>query len=210
MPLLRWWWFKRRASRPVAPVLSCSPNAVRGRLTRTTAGWPAAGAGRPSGPTTAITSACSSTSCGRRRGTQSSGATHVSGYWRPRRQDRLEEQRAILDTLVEANAEDQARIAMDAPVLQATGQLLADTEVALQEAREDYERVAPATAPPISPETAPATAPATAPETAPATAPDDAAAGPPEATRTDRRDRDRDPPRDRSRSRERRDRRRRG
>ena len=210
MPLLRWWWFKRRASRPVAPVLSCSPNAVRGRLARTTAGWPAAGAGRPSGPTTAITSACSSTSCGRRRGTQSSGATHVSGYWRPRRQDRLEEQRAILDTLVEANAEDQARIAMDAPVLQATGQLLADTEVALQEAREDYERVAPATAPPISPETAPATAPATAPETAPATAPDDAAAGPPEATRTDRRDRDRDPPRDRSRSRERRDRRRRG
>ena len=124
--------------------------------------------------------------------------------------DRLAEQRAILDTLVEANAEDQARIARDAPVLQATGQLLADTEVALQEAREDYDRVAPATAPLISPETAPATAPATAPETAPATAPDDAAAGPPEATRTDRRDRDRDPPRDRSRSRERRDRRRRG
>ena len=144
----------------------------------------------------------------------------AAGYWRPRRQDRLEEQRAILDTLVEANAEHQARIAMDAPVLQATGQLLADTEVALQEARENYDRVAPATAnydrvapataPPISPETAPATAPATAPETAPATAPDDAAAGPPEATRTDRRDRDRDPPRDRSRSRERRDRRRRG
>ena len=134
----------------------------------------------------------------------------AAGYWRPRRQDRLEEQRAILDTLVEANAEHQARIAMDAPVLQATGQLLADTEVALQEAREDYDRVAPATAPLISPETAPATAPATAPETAPATAPDDAAAGPPEATRTDRRDRDRDPPRDRSRSRERRDRRRRG
>ena len=60
--------------------------------------------------------------------------------------DRLAEQRAILDTLVEANAEDQARVALDAPVLQATGQLLADTEVALQEAREDYERVAAAPA----------------------------------------------------------------
>ena len=116
-------------------------------------------------------------------------------YW-TRRQDRLEEQRAILDTLVEANAEDQARVALDAPVLQATGQLLADTEVALQEAREDYERVAPATAPapaPISPEAAHATAPispeavqapaaapapATAPAPAPAPAPDAAAAGP--------------------------------
>ena len=186
MPLLRWWWFKRRASRPVAPVLSCSPNAVRGRLTRTTAGWPAAGAGwpaagagRPSGPTTAITSACSSTSCGRRRGTQSSGATHVSGYWRPRRQDRLEEQRAILQSLAEANAEDQARIAQDGPALQETAQLLADTEVALQEAREEYKRRTQAT---------PASAPATAPD------------GPPEATQTDRRDRDRDPSRDRSRS----------
>ena len=182
VPLLRWWWFKRRASRPVAPVLSCSPNAVRGRLTRTTAGWPAAGAGRPSGPTTAITSACSSTSCGRRRGTQSSGATHVSGYWRPRRQDRLEEQRAILQSLAEANAEDQARIAQDGPALQETAQLLADTEVALQEAREEYKRRTQAT---------PASAPATAPD------------GPPEATQTDRRDRDRDPSRDRSRSRER-------
>ena len=107
--------------------------------------------------------------------------------------DRLAEQRAILDTLVEANAED-------GPALQETAQLLADTEVVLQEARENYERVAPAPAPPISPETAPATAPAPAPPTAPAPAPDAAAAGPPEATQTDRWDRDRDPSRDRSRS----------
>ena len=116
--------------------------------------------------------------------------------------DRLEEQRAILGSL-EANAEGQARIAQDGPALQETAQLLADTEVVLQEARENYERVAPAPAPPISPETAPATAPAPAPATAPATAPDAAAAGPPEAAQTERRDRDRDPPRDRSRSRER-------
>ena len=118
--------------------------------------------------------------------------------------DRLEEQRAILGSL-EANAEDQARVAQDGPALQETAQLLADTEVVLQEARENYERVAPAPAPPISPETAPATAPAPAPApaTAPATAPDAAAAGPPEATQTDRWDRDRDPSRDRSRSRER-------
>ena len=123
------------------------------------------------------------------------------------RQDRLEEQRAILDTLVEANAEDQARVALDAPVLQATGQLLADTEVALQEAREDYERVAPATAPapaPISPETAhapispemvqaaaPAPALATAAAAAPAPAPEIAAAEPPEANRSRSRSRER-------------------
>ena len=69
-----------------------SPNAAttaegqgRGR------GMAGRGRGTAPGPTTAITSACSSTSRGRRRGTQSSGATHVSGYWRPRRQDRLEE-----------------------------------------------------------------------------------------------------------------------
>ena len=87
--------------------------------------------------------------------------------------DRLAEQRAILDTLVEANAED-------GPALQETAQLLADTDVALQEAREEYKRRTQAT---------PASAPATAPD------------GPPEATQTDRRDRDRDPSRDRSRSR---------
>ena len=86
--------------------------------------------------------------------------------------DRLAEQRAILDTLVEANAED-------GPALQETAQLLADTEVALQEAREEYKRRTQAT---------PASAPATAPD------------GPPEATQTDRRDRDRDPSCDRSRS----------
>ena len=109
--------------------------------------------------------------------------------------DRLEEQRAILESLTEANAEDQARAAQDGPALQETGQLLADTEVALQEAREDYERRTPAT-----------------PASAPATAPDAAAAGPPEATRTEappparQRDRDRDQSRSRSRSRERRDR----
>ena len=93
--------------------------------------------------------------------------------------DRLAEQRAILATLTEANAEDQARIAQDGPALQETAQLLADTEVTLQEAREEYERRTQAT---------PASAPATAPD------------GPPEATQTDRRDRDRDPSRDRSRS----------
>ena len=120
-------------------------------------------------------------------------------------QDRLAEQRAILDTLVEANAEHQARIAMDAPVLQATAQLLADTEVALQEAPEDYDRAAPATAPAFRPKRR-----LRCDENGACNGADDAAAGPPEATRTDRRDRDRDPPRDRSRSRERRDRRRRG
>ena len=92
--------------------------------------------------------------------------------------DRLAEQRAILATLTEANAQD-------GPALQETAQLLADTEVTLQEAREEYERRTQAT---------PASAPATAPD------------GPPEATQTDRRDRDRDPSRDRSRSRARRDR----
>ena len=147
-------------------------------------------------------SARSSTSCGRRR--LNFEFRHASqAIFLQHRQDRLEEQRAILDTLVEANAEDQARVALDAPVLQATGQLLADTEVALQEAREDYERVAAAPAPaPISPEAAHATAPispeavqAPAAAPAPAPAPDAAAAGPPEATRS----------RSRSRSRERRD-----
>jgi len=138
-------------------------------------------------------SARSSTSCGRRR--LNFEFRHASqAIFLQHRQDRLEEQRAILDTLVEANAEDQARVTLDAPVLQATGQLLADTEVALQEAREDYERVAPATAPapaPISPEAAhapispemvqaaaPAPALATAPAPAPAPAPDAATAGP--------------------------------